>query len=106
MNPKDCCCRSPTHQTAVFITHTVVGQIVKCHTAVRAAMQAGCIAISNLCKEMDADIVRPHDVALLASLIPNLTHQHSKVRMSTLAALDKLVLKVRTILHCHYLLRG
>lgn len=57
-------------------------------------MQAGCSAITNLCKHVPTDAIRPQHDALLASLLPNLSHQHSRVRASTLAALDTLVIKV------------
>ena len=57
-------------------------------------MQTGCSAIANLCQQLPADALRAEHEALLASLIPNLSHQHSRVRVSTLAALDTLVNKV------------
>ncbi|DBA86358.1 TPA: hypothetical protein ACH3X2_005589 [Trebouxia sp. C0005] len=55
--------------------------------------KAGCSAIANLCKQLPSDALRPQHDALLASLLPNLGHQHSRVRVSTLAALDTLVTK-------------
>ncbi len=61
-------------------------------------LQAGCSAIANLCKQLPSDALRPQHDALLASLLPNLGHQHSRVRMSTLAALDTLVTKVQILL--------
>ena len=57
-------------------------------------LQAGCSAIANLCKQIPSDALQSQQDALLASLLPNLGHQHSKVRLSTLAALDTLVTKV------------
>ena len=57
-------------------------------------LQAGCSAIANLCKQVPSDALQSQQDALLASLLPNLGHQHSKVRLSTLAALDTLVTKV------------
>ncbi len=61
-------------------------------------LQAGCSAIANLCKQLPSDALRPQHDALLASLLPNLGHQHSRVRISTLAALDTLVTKVQILL--------
>lgn len=61
------------------------------------ALQAGCSAIANLCKQLPSDALRPQHDALLASLLPNLGHQHSRVRVSTLAALDTLVTKVQIL---------
>ena len=57
-------------------------------------MQTGCSAIANLCQQLPADALHAEHETLLASLIPNLSHQHSRVRVSTLAALDTLVNKV------------
>ena len=57
-------------------------------------LQAGCSAITNLCKQMPADAIRSQHDNLLPSLLPNLSHQHSRVRASSLAALDTLVAKV------------
>lgn len=44
---------------------------------------------------MPADAIRSQHDDLLPSLLPNLSHQHSRVRASSLAALDTLVIKVR-----------
>lgn len=57
-------------------------------------MQAGCSAITNLCKTVPTDAICSEHDALLASLLPNISHQHSRVRSSTLDALDTLVMKV------------
>ena len=57
-------------------------------------LQAACNAITNLCKRLPGDNIRSQHDAILPSLLPNLSHQHSRVRASSLAALDTLVIKV------------
>lgn len=63
-------------------------------------LQAGCSAITNLCKQMPADAMCSQHESLLPSLLPNLSHQHSRVRASSLAALDTMVMKVWGCLGC------
>lgn len=60
----------------------------------RNVLQAACSAITNLCKQLPGDNIRSQHDAVLPSLLPNLSHQHSRVRASSLAALDTLVIKV------------
>ena len=58
-------------------------------------VQAACTALTSLCSCVDPHQLQPHNEALLTSLLPNLAHQHSKVRAASLDALDALVAKVR-----------
>lgn len=60
----------------------------------RNVLQAACNAITNLCKQIPGDNIRSQHDAMLPSLLPNLSHQHSRVRAASLAALDILVIKV------------
>lgn len=61
----------------------------------RNVLQAACNAITNLCMQIPGDNIRSQHDAMLPSLLPNLSHQHSRVRASSLAALNTLVIKVR-----------
>lgn len=63
-------------------------------------LQAACNAVTNLCKQMPGDAICSQHDAMLPSLVPNLSHQHSRVRASSLAALDTLVIKVCGCLEC------
>ena len=57
--------------------------------------QVGSDTLSILSRQLDAAALQPLDGDLLAALLPNLGHAHSRVRASTLTALTALVQKVR-----------
>lgn len=57
-------------------------------------MQAACGAVASLADgSCPAQALEPHLDALLSSLLPDLQHQHSRVRLEALGALNSLVLK-------------
>lgn len=64
------------------------------YSCMLAMWQAGCTAIANLCRQVPLTALESQHETLLASLLPNLSHQHSRVRSATLTALDILVSKV------------
>lgn len=60
-----------------------------------AFAQVGSDTLGILSRQLDAAVLQPLDGDLLAALLPNLGHAHSRVRASTLTALTALVQKVR-----------
>ncbi len=57
-------------------------------------MQAGCTAVHRLVRTCPADKLEASDERLLTGLLAVLGHQHSRVRITALSALNALVLKV------------
>ncbi|GLC36173.1 HEAT repeat-containing protein 2 [Pleodorina starrii] len=53
--------------------------------------KAGCAAIETAASRLPLDALAPEFERLLNSLAPNLQHQHSRVRLSSIQALDALV---------------
>ncbi|GIL76851.1 hypothetical protein Vretifemale_6386 [Volvox reticuliferus] len=53
--------------------------------------KAGCTAVETAAARMPFDALAPEVERLLNSLAPNLQHQHSRVRLSAIQALDALV---------------
>lgn len=99
------------HQAAMYAAY--VDEHVKrcyialelvCETNVGPCGQAGGTAIANLCDQVTSSALGSQHEALLASLLPNLSHQHSRVRAATLTAVDMLVTKVRDVVLWHTLI--
>lgn len=57
-------------------------------------LQAGCIGVQRLVRSCPASALEAYDEQLLTGLLGVLSHQHSRVRMTALVALNALVLKV------------
>lgn len=57
-------------------------------------LQAGCVGVQRLVRGCPASDIEAYDEQLLTGLLGVLSHQHSRVRMTALTALNALVLKV------------
>ena len=65
-----------------------------CSLTLSSCAQVGSDTLSILSRQLDAAALQPLDGDLVAALLPNLAHAHSRVRASALAALTALVHKV------------
>ena len=57
-------------------------------------LQAGCLGVQRLVRSCPASDLEAYDEQLLTGLLGVLSHQHSRVRLTALTALNALVLKV------------
>lgn len=57
-------------------------------------LQAGCQAVADLAAQVPRSQLTQHHEALICALDANLSHQHSRIRLAGLSALQPLVFKV------------